>query len=377
MSSPSTNIDSQTSPSETSFISNGTSSTGASTGTSPDVNPDSQGFAHDFPIDPDVVISYLSSPAMLRKNSSSSKLSWVWSHFKRPSNKKDAHVFCLLCEKNVFYTASRTTGMLERHFKRHHSRFFQEALNSGAKKVPKLSKDVPMAQASVKGFMVSCPNFKKCLISWAIDTYQPLLCCEEQSFRSLCLSLNMKSPILSRDKLGTLVQCEYLSVQEKMHKISRQRYYALTADSWTSLANQGYTTCTAHFIDKNTWQLQSLVLGIFEKDGASTAVDTVAYVEHQMELYDLTYSEMVAVATDTEASMISAGRKLVEISTRVAGRTKWHGCVDHLLELVTGIAFKDFPKSNGTMSACRTMIYFFNSSSQAMAKLLAKQSDKR
>ena len=148
----------------------------------------------------------------------------------------------------------------------------------------------------------------------------------------------------------------------------------LTTDSWTSLANHGYTTCTAHFIDKNTWQLHSLVLGIFAKDGASTAVDTVAYVERQMELYDLTYREMVAVVTDTEATMISAGRKFVENSTRVAGKTKWHGCVDHLLELVTGIAFKDLPESNGTMSACRTMINFFNSSSQAMAKLLAKQS---
>jgi hypothetical protein len=48
---------------------------------------------------------------------------------------------------------------------------------------------------------------------------------------------------------------------------------------------------------------------------------------------------------------------------------KWHGCIDHLLELVTGIAFKDLPESNGTMSAL-----FFYSSSQAMAKLLAKQS---
>jgi hypothetical protein len=41
---------------------------------------------------------------------------------------------------------------------------------------------------------------------------------------------------------------------------------------------------------------------------------------------------------------------------------------------VTGIAFKDLPESNGTLSACRTLINFFHSSSQAMAKLLSKQS---
>ena len=120
--------------------------------------------------------------------------------------------------------------------------------------------------------------------------------------------------------------------------------------------------------------MHSIVLGIFEKDGPSTANDTVAYVERQMSLFDLTYSAMVAVVTDTEATMISAGRKFVENSSRNGGASKWHGCVDHLLELVTGIAFKDLPESEGTMTACRTLISFFNSSSQAMAKLLAKQS---
>ncbi len=90
---------------------------------------------------------------------------------------------------------------------------------------------------------------------------------------------------------------------------------ALTTDSWTYLTNHGYTACTAHLIDKNTWQLHSLVLGIFEKDGASSAVDTVAYVGHQMELYDLTYREMVTVVTDTEATIIFAGKKFVENST--------------------------------------------------------------
>jgi hypothetical protein len=225
MSSSSTNLDWQTSPSEASFISNsnGTSSTSASTGTSSDVNPDSQEIQNVFAVDPDDSVSFLSPPPVSRKNSSTTISSWVWSHFKRPTNKKDAHVFCLLCEKNVFYTASRSTGMLERHVKRHHSRFFQEALKSGAKKLPKLNEDAPRAQPSVTSFMASCPNFKKCLINWAVETYQPLRCCEEQSFRSLCFSLNPKHLIIRRDKLGTLVQCEYLSVQEKMCKILRQR----------------------------------------------------------------------------------------------------------------------------------------------------------
>jgi hypothetical protein len=186
--------------------------------------------------------------------------------------------------------------------------------------------------------------------------------------------MNKKSPIISRDKQHTMVQMKYIQVQERNSLIIKNRYFSLTTDSWTSLANQGYTACTVHFVDKNSWLLHSLVLGIFEKNGPSTAVDNVSYVEQQLSLFDLHYKNMVAVVTDTEATMISAGRLFVENSGRVGGMTKWHGCVDHSLELVTGIAYKDLPESEGTMSACRILINFFNSSSLTMAKLLAKQS---
>ena len=53
--------------------------------------------------------------------------------------------------------------------------------------------------------------------------------------------------------------------------------------------------------------------------------------------------------------------------------TSWHGCMDHLLELVTGIAFQGSEESEGTMRACRNLVNFFNSSSKARAKLLSKQ----
>jgi hypothetical protein len=91
--------------------------------------------------------------------------------------------------------------------------------------------------------------------------------------------------------------------------------------------------------------LHSLVLGIFQKDGASTAQDTVTYVENQMALFELQYKYMVAAVTDTEATMISAGPIFVSNSSKQGSATNWHGCVDHLLELVTGITFKDSLKN--------------------------------
>ena len=67
---------------------------------------------------------------------------------------------------------------------------------------------------------------------------------------------------------------------------------------------------------------------------------------------------MTAVVTHTEAIMVAAGRLFVEHSHQQNGDTKWHGCVDHQLELVTGIAFTDAPETLHTMSSCHSLITF-------------------
>ena len=155
--------------------------------------------------------------------------------------------------------------------------------------------------------------------------------------------------------------------------MSKGQDFVLTTDAWNSIAKVGYVTCTLHVIDHETWNLYSMVLGLYEKTGRSRASDCVAYAEHQMQEYNLSYNNMTAVVTDTEATMVAAGRLFVDHSNRANGRTVWHGCIDHLLELVTGIAFTDAPETMGAMSACCSVVNFFNSSTQAMGKLLSKQ----
>ncbi len=153
----------------------------------------------------------------------------------------------------------------------------------------------------------------------------------------------------------------------------KRKNFVLTTDAWTSIAKTGYVTCTVHFINRDTWVLHSMVLGLFEKTGWSRAIDCVEYAERQMVLYNLYYSCMTAVVTDTEATVIAAGRLLIDHSHTQNAGARWHGWVDQLLELVTGITFTDTPKSLGTMSASHSIVIPFNSSSQAMSKLLSKQ----
>jgi hypothetical protein len=79
------------------------------------------------------------------------------------------------------------------------------------------------------------------------------------------------------------------------------------------------------------------------------------------------------VVTDTEATMTAAGQLFVSKSVDEGGTTKWIGCIDHLLQLVTRKAFSDLPMSEGALKECHNLVNYFNSSSQAMKKLLGKQ----
>jgi len=69
----------------------------------------------------------------------------------------------------------------------------------------------------------------------------------------------------------------------------------------------GYVTCTAHFINQQTWTLHSIVMGLFENTGGSTADDVVNYCENQLILFALSYSEAIYIVIDTESALISAG----------------------------------------------------------------------
>ena len=89
--------------------------------------------------------------------------------------------------------------------------------------------------------------------------------------------------------------------------IMKGRFLILTTDAWTSIAYTGCGTCTIHFIDKDTWWLHDIVLGLFKKDGASRAPDIVEYVERQLQTYELVYPKLVAIVMETEATMIAAG----------------------------------------------------------------------
>ena len=60
------------------------------------------------------------------------------------------------------------------------------------------------------------------------------------------------------------------------------------------------------------------------------------------------------MVTDTDVTMVEAGKIFVEHSRVQNGNTAWHGYVDHLLEIINGIGFHVSPEA---MSACISIHY--------------------
>jgi len=116
------------------------------------------------------------------------------------------HAFCLLCSKSIYYGASRSTGMLERHVKKEH---FQAISREARLKVEIQALDGSssgkMTQAFLSGFVVNCPSFEACLLRWMIKTYQPLCISECEDFLDMCKAFNKRSPILGSDQLSCLL----------------------------------------------------------------------------------------------------------------------------------------------------------------------------
>lgn len=78
------------------------------------------------------------------------------------------------------------------------------------------------------------------------------------------------------------------------------------------------------------------------------------------------YEYCSSIMAGTEATMYKTGRLFVDAAHQSGGTIQWHGCIDHFLELITGIAMKDYEGSEGYIAAAaRALVDHFSSSSQA------------
>jgi len=209
-------------------------------------------------------------------------------------------------------------------------------------------------QQKLSNYMEKADDYQECLVKWMIDSYQPLSAVEKDSFRAMVYCLNRKAPVIGYDKIRTLLSNKYFDTMHAVTKILKGKDIALTTDAWTSIAKEGYVTCTVHFIEPKTWMLHHFSMGIFKKDSNSSAVDVVHYSEGHMQSFDVTYRQLTCVVTDTKSTMIAAGRIFKEKSSEAGGSTAWHGCEDHKLGGCSRIR-----RHNGRLSCYSNFLQLF------------------
>ncbi len=274
--------------------------------------------------------SFIEMGGTLKRNAHATK-NEVWTYFQVYNEKKfHTHAFCVLCKSDVSYGKTHSTSNLEKNIQRKHKTEYDIIMAERANKRLKIHAEISFDATSYKQKLLSnntvrSDDYQECLVKWMVNSYQPLSVVQSDAFRNMVKALNNKAPVIGEDKIRTLISNKYYDTMHAIIKILKGKNVVLTTDAWTSISKEGYATATIHFIEPQTWKLHNLSLGIFKNDGNSTAVDVVHYAESHIQNFNLTYSQLTCVITDTESTMVAAGCLFKEESNEAGGCTEWHG----------------------------------------------------
>ena len=111
----------------------------------------------------------------------------------------------------------------------------------------------------------------------------------------------------------------------------------------------------------------STLAGCKHISGKKTAEDCRRNLITMLDEVGLRLTSISVLVTDTEPTMNSMGRILEE-----RDNVPWIGCLDHLINLVTAIAF-DFTSTKEIMVKARKLIGTFTGSSQNLERLISAQ----
>jgi hypothetical protein len=154
--------------------------------------------------------------------------------------------------------------------------------------------------------------------------------------------------------------------------IKGMKYFSLTTDHWTSVANENYGAVTLHFIKE--FELKTFILSCTKHENDASAEEMVNQLVCDMDIWGLENIFFMAVVTDSASNMSAFGRT---IEGWHANHLRHHYCVDHVFQLTAIIAFSgnaslenyDDDTSVGCLKKARNLVSHINSSCNANEKL--------
>ncbi|KAI3357771.1 hypothetical protein L3Q82_015529, partial [Scortum barcoo] len=151
-----------------------------------------------------------------------------------------------------------------RHYRARHG-------NEESADTPAVSTPVPNKQA-----------LDEAVVNMIIKDCQPFTLVENEGFRALMQLVAPSYVLPSRKTVKDLVDHKYEEEKEKTKKdLQSAIAVTLTADMWTSINMEAYLAVTCHYVDQDSHELHTSVLGVQHFPQKHTA-DNLAMVKRSL-----------------------------------------------------------------------------------------------
>ncbi|XP_057216122.1 E3 SUMO-protein ligase ZBED1-like [Triplophysa rosa] len=297
-----------------------------------------------------------------KKNSTS--VIWKWFGFS-PTDTAQTAVICKCCNDKIRTSDGNTTNLFN-HLKRKHPKEYADsqiitgphARTSGTTKQPettRLKQTTLTKDAFEKGTPYDRTSKRWKDVTDAVTFYLakdmiPIKTVENEGFKRLLKVVDPRYEIPSRKYFSsTAIPQLYSECRSKMqNKIQNVKFFATTADLWSSRTSEPYLSLTVHFI--HDWKLCSACLETtyFPQDHTGELI--AQGLRDALECWRLKEANMTCMTTDSGANMVKA----LELNswTRLQ-------CFGHRLHLAIEKSAKD-PRVERVTSVCKKVVSTFS-----------------
>ena len=167
-----------------------------------------------------------------------------------------------------------------------------------------------------------------------LDNAMPLTVGESTSFKEMIRAANKAITPPDHKALKDILHSKKLETSEKLKLMIKGKYFSLTTDHWTSVANENYGAVTLHFIKE--FELKTFILSCTKHENGVSAEDMVNQLVRELDIWGLEKDFFMAAVTDSTSHMNAFVRP---IEGWCAKHLRHHYCVDHVFHLTAIIAF--------------------------------------
>ncbi|XP_061716872.1 E3 SUMO-protein ligase ZBED1-like [Cydia pomonella] len=196
------------------------------------------------------------------------------------------------------------------------------------------------------------------LVKMIAKGYHALRMVDEVEFRKFVEMLNPGYTLPTRKTLSeSLLPKVYgKMVEAAREQLSKAKAICVTTDAWTSTNADGYIAITAHFINEDTDQICTVMIGCIEYQERHTAANLQDFFTEKFREWDID-GYVGVIVSDNAANMLAAIR---------LGNWSSIPCFAHTLNLVMQASLDSI---TDTVTRVKAVVQYFNRSAPGARKL--------